>query len=90
MFLYVKKYWNRDYPLGVVNVDLEDVIDLDEMGLYLENTNRKHGKTVRGDRVDEEGVYNRDVKMNFLAAISGDNNNPMIWAKSWVGEGTTL
>ena len=28
--------------------------------------------------------------MNFLAGISGDNNNPMRWSECWIGEGLTI
>ena len=68
-----------DYPNGIADVEVDDLIDIDEMGLVLESSNRKFGKTVRGLRADQKGKYNRGVKMNFLAAICGDSNDPMRW-----------
>lgn len=85
-----RMYWGEAYPLGIADVDLADIIDLDEMGLFLESTNRKFGKTLRGLRADDKGAYNRGVKMNFLAAISGDGDDPMRWHVDWIGEGTTV
>ena len=58
------------------------------MAVFLESTNRKFGKVTRGSRADEEGVYNRGVRMNFLAAICGDEAIPMRWQECWVDEGT--
>ena len=83
-------YCEMNYPLGIADVSLADLIDMDEMGLFLESTNRKFGKTLRGLRADEQGPYNRGVKMNFLAAICGDENDPMRWHEHWIGEGTTV
>jgi len=83
-------YRTMGVPFGVVGVDVRDLIDLDEMGLFLESTKRKYGKTLRGTREDHEGQYNRGIKLNFLAAISGDNDDPMRWHEIWSGEGTTI
>ena len=83
-------YWGEAYPFGIADVDIADVIDLDEMGLFLESTNRKFGKTLRGLRADDKGAYNHGVKMKFLAAISGDGDDPMRWHVDWIGEGTTV
>ena len=85
-----RMYWTMGVPFGVVGVDISDLIDLDEMGLFLESTNRKYGKTLRGMRADHEGQYNRGIKLNFLAAISGDNDDLMRWHEIWSGEGTTV
>ena len=71
-------------------MDIVDLIDLDEMGLFLESTNRKFGKMVRGLRADNKGAYNRGVKMSFLVAVSGDVDDPMRWHVDWIGEGTTV
>ena len=55
-----KMYFTTNYPTGIFYVNINDMIDINEMGLYLETTNRKLGKTVRGMRADDEGNYNRD------------------------------
>ena len=79
-----------DYPNGIADVDVNDMIDLDEMVLFLESSNMKFGKTLRGLRADQQGKYNRGLKMNFLAAICGDLNDPMRWHVDWIGQGTTV
>ena len=83
-------YWTMGVPCGVVGVDIWDLINFDEMGLFLESTNWKYGKTLRGIWVDHEGQYNCGVKMNFLVAVSGDNDDPMGWHELWSGEGTPV
>jgi len=83
-------YWSMGEPFGVVGVNIADVLDLDEMGLFLDSTNWKYGKTVRGMRADHKGQYNCCVKINFLAAISADNDDPMRWYECWSGKGTTV
>jgi len=42
-------YWEMDVPLRVADVD---VIDIDEMGLFIESTNQKYGNTLRRLRAD--------------------------------------
>jgi len=86
-----RMYFNETYPLGMVGTLRENIIDIDEMGLQLENCNRKHGNSLVGDRCDDKGHFiNGLPKQNTLAAISGDNNDPMRWLETWTGEGTTL
>ena len=55
-------YWTMGVLFGVNN---QHLIDLDEVGLFLQSINRKYGKTLRGVHVDHEGQYNRGIKMNF-------------------------
>jgi len=84
-------YFNCNYPLGIADISAEDMIDSDKAVFFLEMTNRDYGKTVRGCRCDEQGVYNKgSEKVNVLIGISGDPNNPMRWIDQWTGEGTTL
>ena len=85
-----RMYWAEAYPNGIADVEIDDLIDIDEMGLFLESTNRKFGKTLRGLRADQKGVYNRGLKMNFLAGVCGDRVDPMRWSIDWIGEGTTV
>ena len=58
-------YFHCNYSLGIADQDTDDMIDLDEMGLFLESSNRNHGKTVRGTRCDQAGVYNRGEKIEY-------------------------
>ena len=85
-----KIYWEEDYSNGVADVNVANLINLDEMGLFLESTNMKFGKTLRGLRADQKGAYNTGVKMNFLAAICGDNDDLMRWHEDCIGEGTSV
>lgn len=85
-----KMYFTTYYPTGILDVNINDMIDINEMGLYLETTNRKLGKTIRGMRADNEGNYNRDEKSNILAAMAADGNDAMRWMETWTGEGTTI
>ena len=83
-------YWNMPPPFGIVGVDPRNVIDIDEMGLEVEHSNRKRGKSVKGMRCNEPGTYNRNQKMNVLVAICGCDVHPARWVETWTGEGTTI
>ena len=41
------------YPFGIADIRLDDMIDLDEMGQYAEDTNRSIGKARASLRVRE-------------------------------------
>ena len=82
--------WNDGHPNGIDDVDPRDVIDIDEMGLELEHQNRSFGKTVVGDRCNQVGVYNRNMKLNVLLGISGYDIDRSRWLDTWTGEGTAL
>jgi len=84
-------YFNCNYPLGIADIQTDDIIDSNEAGFFLESSNRRFGKTVRRDRCDEEGAYDKcSEKLNTLCGICGDRNNPMRWIETWIGEGTTI
>jgi hypothetical protein len=84
-------YWNLPYPYGVADIATDDLIDIDECGVYLEVTNRGYGKTYIGQRADEAGIYNRvGEKLNLLLAVSADPNDPRRWSMMWIGGGTTI
>ena len=84
-------YWNNPYPLGTIGTATEDIIDIDECGLFFESSNRGFGKVKRGRRCDQKWIYNRaGQKLNLPLAICGDNNDPMRFSHKWPGEGTTL
>ena len=78
------------YPHGIADVDVNNLIDINKMGLFLESTNRQFGKTLTWLRADQKQVYIRDLKLNFLAAACGDRVDPMRWSVDWIGEGTTV
>ena len=83
-------YWAGAYPHGIANVEIDDLINIDEMWLFLQSTNRKFGKTLRGLHADQNRVYNWGLKMDFLAGVCGDRVDPMRWSMDWIGEGTTV
>ena len=64
-------------PLGIANVYIRDIIDTDEMGLFLESLNRCFGKTPQGERCNDRGAFKNYVpKLNVLAGICGDLQGP--------------
>ncbi len=86
-------FWHMPYPFGIVDIDPRDMIDLDEAGIYPQQTNRKYGKIAVGDRVREAGTYVRVRKLNVLMAISGDDdevNGGERWYEMWEEGGTTI
>jgi len=52
-------YWNVQPPFGMVGVQTDDIIDLDECGLFVELTKCRYGKVFRGTRATQNGPYNR-------------------------------
>ena len=81
-------FWNLPYPYGSLGIDPRDMIDLDEAGIYPNQTNRKYGKGVVGGRVRECGLYAREAKLNILMAVAGDENGDR-WYDFWEEGGTT-
>ena len=67
------------YPYGMSNIKARDIIDIDEAGLELVSSNRRHGKSHKDERVREAGPYSETGKVNLLLAISGDPDNPDRW-----------
>ena len=65
-------YKNQNYPHGVADIPIEDMIDLDEAAVYVETANRSDGKAYIGVRVREEGPYNHSNKFTLTAAIAGN------------------
>ena len=86
-------YWNLPYPFGMVGIRRDDIIDIDECGVFVESTNRGRGKAVLCRRVREEGAYSRSQKLNVLMAISGEsiaNGGGQRWVDTWTEGGTTI
>jgi len=70
-------YFNMAEPFGIAEMPIRDMIDVDKAGIKLECNNKKYGKTPTIVRVDDDGVYNRNQKTNFLLAITGNNQYNM-------------
>jgi hypothetical protein len=71
-------------------VPIEDIIDIDEAGFFLEHSNRNFGKTVLCQRCGQNGVFGKGEKVNLLLAICGDNVRRMRWHEQWMDGGTTI
>lgn len=86
-------YWNLPYPLGIANHSASLIIDLDECGIFLESTDRQHGKAYSGVRVEAPGPYSKTDKWNMAMAICGENGGPgrpsRRWNRMWLDGGTT-
>ncbi|KAL7490443.1 LOW QUALITY PROTEIN: hypothetical protein ACHAWT_000143, partial [Skeletonema menzelii] len=59
-------YWNLPYPFGIADIRVEDLIDLDECGLFVETADKKIGKAFVGNRVRQEGNYQKSEKWTLL------------------------
>ena len=84
-----EQYWTMAYPFGIADIRIQDMIDLDEMGEYPEDTNRSIGKSPTFLRVREAGTYSRCDKATLLLAVSGDPNGRR-WKRIWNEGGTTV
>ena len=88
------RYWNLPYPLGVADVHRSRIIDLDECGLFVQSSNRPHGKAYKGMRVRELGPYQKGEKWNVLLAVCGEDpqngNAARRWMDVWLEGGTTV
>jgi len=86
-------YWTLPYPFGMVGIRRDDIIDLDECGVFVESCNRNHGKAAICRRVREEGNYGHSAKLNVLMAISGAPGTLAAqaerWVMTWTHGGTT-
>jgi hypothetical protein len=65
-------FWWYNYPFGRANVRMQDMINVDEVGFKIENTNPRLGKTVSWLHCYLEGEYNWDKKVVCMMAISAD------------------
>jgi len=77
-------YWTLPYPFGMVGIRRDDIINLDECGVFVESCNRNHGKAAFCCRVREEGPYGHSAKLNILMAISGAPGTAVSQAQGWV------
>ena len=72
---------------------MQDLIDLDETGIFLETANRSSGKIYVGVCVNEKGPYSKSEKRAILMTISCEPGTPEApprqWRSLWVDGGTT-
>ena len=82
-------YWNESYPFGMADVRIQDIIDIDEAGVFVESADQKYaGVYTIGRRVKQARPYSKSVKLNIIMAISGDPNGHR-WVHTWDEGGTT-
>ena len=55
----------------------------------MQTGDRSWGKAFIGKRVGQTGPYGKDIKINLLLAISGDDITWYRWIEYWTVEGTT-
>ena len=88
------RYWNLPYPLGIADVRRDDIIDIDEAGVFLETADRNSGKAFSGVRVSSSGPYSKTEKWNIIMGISGEEgtmqNPSRRWRMLWLRGGTTI
>ena len=77
------------YPFGIANIRRQDMIDLDESGIFLETADMKIGKALFGRRVRQMGNYGHGKRINFLFAISGSPQGER-WMDLWDDGGLDL
>ena len=88
-------FWNLPFPFGIADIATENIIDIDECGMYLETADRREGKAYVSCCVNEEGPYSRSgEKWNFLMGVCGEEGFINIpsrrWTKMWLDGGTTV
>jgi len=65
-------YWTVAYPVGVSGIPRQFLIDLDEAAITGTLCNRTVGKSMRGLRVRESGVYSQGVKHTLQLAVGAN------------------
>lgn len=66
-------FWNLPLPLGIRDVPVESIIDVDEASVAVEKANRVIGKALCGIRVKQIGNYSRGTKITLILAIGANN-----------------
>jgi hypothetical protein len=54
------------YPWGIADIRVEDLIDLDKCGLFVETAHKSIGKAFVGNRVQQEGNHSKSEKWTLL------------------------
>ena len=96
----VHVFFNCPPPLGVLNVPLYKLIDVDEFSITLERCNRTGAWALKCHRVRLDGHYKSGVKLTVLLAIEpgdprvpagarGSLQNPRRWVRCVQNGGTT-
>lgn len=76
------------YPYGIADIRVEDLVDLDECGLFVKTTEKKIGKAFVGKRVRQEGNYQKSEKWTLLLAVARAAAAER-WFLLWNESGTT-
>ena len=70
------RFWNLPYPLGIADIRRDDIIEVDEAGIFLETANRESGKAYRNVRVQSGGPYPKTEKWTLMLGVSGEAGTP--------------
>ena len=95
-----EQFWNMPVPFGVDGCERRRLIDVDEIGIEIQRSNRKYGHSFTGVRVVKPGHYSRDTKLTVILAVEagdpelapevrGSIDNPRRWLRIMVKPGTT-
>ena len=95
-----EQFWNMPVPFGVNGCERRRLIDVDEIGIEIQRSNRKYGQSFTGVRVVKPGHYSRDTKLTVILAVEagdpelapevrGSIDNPRRWLRIMVKPGTT-
>lgn len=95
-----EQFWNMPVPFGVNGCERRRLIDVDEIGIEIQRSNRKYGHSFTGVRVVKPGHYSRDTKLTVILAVEagdpelapevrGSIDNPRRWLRIMVKPGTT-
>ena len=95
-----EQFWSMNLPFGVNGCERRRLIDIDEIGIELQRTNRKYGHSHTGIRVVKPGHYSRDTKLTVILAVEpgdpaldpevrGSVDNPRRWLRILVKAGTS-
>ena len=70
-------FWSKPPPLGVVGCQRRRLVDFDEMAVFLETCNPKHGHAHKTIRIRKPGFYAKSKKITVIMAIeAGDPSLP--------------
>ena len=95
-----EQFWSQPFPFGINGCERRRLIDIDECGRELQNTNRKYGHSFSGVRVVKPRHESRDTKLTVILAVEpgdpalnpevrGSVNNPRRWLRILVKAGTS-
>ena len=75
-------------PYGIADIRQEDLIDLNECGVFVETADKHIGKAYTGSRVRQAGNYSKSEKWTLLLAVAGSLAAER-WRLMWLEGGTT-